>query len=69
MSLWLWILLAMICFSAASILVGLFVAAILAKIGREACALIDFEPPTGLLPGEAVEEHAVSAGSSVSSLR
>jgi hypothetical protein len=68
MSVWLWILLGMVGFFAASVLVGLFLAAILAKIGREACALVEFEPLNGLLPGvpessEAVEEHAVSARS------
>jgi len=73
MSLWLWILLGMICFFAASVFVGLFVAVILAKIGREACALVEFELLTGLLPSEAepmeaVEQHAVSHGSSRSRL-
>lgn len=63
MSLWLLVLLGMIGFFAASVLVGLFVAAILAKIGREACALLELEPLTGLLPGDesldAFEEHTL----------
>jgi hypothetical protein len=68
LSVWLWILFGLVSFLTASLLVGLFLAAILAKIGREACALIEFEPLSGL-PGvpessETVEEHAVAAHSS-----
>jgi hypothetical protein len=44
MSVWLWILLGIIGFFAVSLLVGLLVAAILANIGREFSALIEFEP-------------------------
>lgn len=45
MSVWPWILLGIIGFLAVSLLVGLFVAAILANIGREVSALMELEPP------------------------
>jgi hypothetical protein len=44
MSVWLWIMLGIIGFFAVSLLVGLLMAAILANIGREFSALIEFEP-------------------------
>jgi hypothetical protein len=46
LSVWLWILFGIIGFLAVSLLVGLLVAAILANIGREFSALIEFEPST-----------------------
>ena len=44
MSVWLWTVLGIIGFFAVSLLVALFVAAILANIGREFSQLIEFEP-------------------------
>ena len=44
MSVWLWILVGVAGFFAASLLVGLFVAAILAKLGQEFSELIEFDP-------------------------
>jgi len=44
MSVWLWILVGVAGFFAASLLVGLFVAAILAKLGQEFSGLIEFDP-------------------------
>jgi hypothetical protein len=41
---WLWVLFGIIGFLAVSLLVGLLVAAILANIGREFSALLEFEP-------------------------
>ena len=44
MSVWLWVLLGIIAFFAVSFLVGLFLAAILANIGRAFSELVEFEP-------------------------
>jgi hypothetical protein len=58
MSVWLWIVLGMLGFLSASVFVGLFVAAILAKLGHEACGLLEFEELTGRADrdAETVEE-------------
>lgn len=55
MSVWLWILFGIIGFFAASLLVGLLVAAILANIAREFSALIEFEPSTSAPLPDAAE--------------
>ena len=55
MSIWLWILLGIIGFFAVSLLVGLLVAAILANIGREFSALLEFEPLTSAPLADAAE--------------
>jgi hypothetical protein len=55
MSVWLWILLGIIGFFAVSLLVGVLVAAILANIGREFSALIEFEPLTSAPLPDAAE--------------
>ena len=44
MAVWLWIAIGITGFFAASLVVGLLVAAILAKIGEEFVQLIEFEP-------------------------
>jgi hypothetical protein len=44
MSVWLWILVGIAGFFAASLLFGLFIAAILAKLGQEFSGLIEFDP-------------------------
>jgi len=44
MSVWLWIFVGVAGFFAASLLVGLFLAAILAKLGQEFSGLIEFDP-------------------------
>jgi hypothetical protein len=70
MSVWLWILVGISGFLAASLLVGLFVAAILAKLGQEFSGLIEFDPlespPLTDLPGStgAVAEERLVAGRS-----
>jgi hypothetical protein len=61
MSVWPWIVLGIIGFFAVSLLVGLFVAAILANIGREFSAFIEFEPlesPPLTDPAESTSETA-----------
>jgi hypothetical protein len=58
MSVWLWILLGIIGFFAVSLLVGLLVAAILANIGREFSALIEFEPLTSAPLPDAAESRS-----------
>jgi hypothetical protein len=55
LSVWLWILFGIIGFFAVSLLVGLLVAAILANIGREFSALIEFEPSTSAPLPDATE--------------
>ena len=57
MSLWLWILFGIIGFFAVSLLVGLLVAAILANIGREFSALIEFEALTSAPLPDAAESR------------
>lgn len=52
MSIWLWILVGIAGFFAASLLIGLFVAAILAKIGQEFSGLVEFEPLESSPPTE-----------------
>jgi hypothetical protein len=69
MSVWLWILVGISGFLAASLLVGLFVAAILAKLGQEFSGLIEFDPlesPLTDLPGSraTVAEERLVAGRS-----
>ena len=70
MSVWLWILVGIAGFFAASLLVGLFVAAILAKLGQELSSLIEFDPvespPLTDLPGSrgTVAEERLVAGRS-----
>lgn len=70
MSVWLWILVGIAGLFAASLLVGLFVAAILAKLGQEFSVLIEFDPPESSPltdpPGStgSVEEERLVAGRS-----
>jgi hypothetical protein len=70
MSIWLWIIVGVAGFFAASLLVGLFVAAILAKLGQELSELIEFDPlespPLTDLPGSTgtVAEERLVAGRS-----
>jgi hypothetical protein len=70
MSVWLWIVVGIAGFFAASLLVGLFVAAILAKLGQEVSSLIEFDPlvspPLTDLPGSTgtVAEERLVAGRS-----
>jgi len=70
MSVWLWILVGVAAFFAASLLVGLFVAAILAKLGQEFSELIEFDPlessPLTHPPGSkgSVAEERLIAGRS-----
>jgi hypothetical protein len=65
MSVWLWILVGIAGFFAASLLIGLFVAAILAKLGQEFSGLIELDPlesSTTDPPGSTAtvpEEHLV----------
>ena len=71
MSVWLWVMLAIIGFFAVSLLVGLVVAAILANLGREFSALIIEPQPMTRLPDESelleiLDDRPVSAGSSSS---
>jgi hypothetical protein len=72
MSVWLWIFVGVAGFFAASLLVGLFVAAILAKLGQEFSGLIEFDPlelspqtdPLG--SRGSVAEERIAAGRSTS---
>ena len=52
MSVWLWIFVGVAGFFAASLLVGLFLAAILAKLGQEFSGLIDRVRPTGIVAAD-----------------
>ena len=76
MSVWLWILVGVTGFFAASLLVGLFVAAILAKLGQEFSGLIEFDPlesspltdPPGST-GSVAEERLVASRSTALPLK
>ena len=61
MSVWLWILVGIAGFFAGSLLIGLFIAAILAKLGQEFSGLIEFDPLESSPPTEPLGSTATVA--------
>lgn len=75
MSIWLWILLGIVAFFVVSLLVGLAIAAILSRIGREFSRLMEVEPLESPLghspesPSETPQRHLASRRSSGARIR